>query len=650
MDTAIRICVVDDEVAIRNMLATFLRMRGYEVSVFNDGVDALDDPVLFESGIVISDLNMPIVDGLTLLRQVKEKNPETICILITGMATLDSTINALRAGIDDYILKPFDLKDLERIINKNMSRLHLKIENEKLQEDILRERNLLKQKNTELEIINDILVSLRSAYDVNLALEKLSDKFEDLFAFDYSFYYSVGKGGITGSSRPNVPDAFSRRISELLKNYFDDSGAASLHAHLKEKLAAEIPEVPVTDLMVATFHSGERVIGTWGFLKIDNPRFSSKQKEDFHYLFTLIQGLLQQIDTIVGNQNRMLSSIFNQIQSIIIRVDLDSGGILTNKPGLDLFRKGEAELRFEDVRQVFGGDWDAVLDEIRQEGLSRKIFVTGDERDSLAYGVSVIEYSDPPFIERGLLINAKDITDQKKIEDMKADLISNVSHELKTPLAIVKEYISLLHDQVGGPLNEMQQGFIRTIGGNLDRLERIIGNFLDMSRLSSGKLLVRISPQSVPEVLNEIIEPFQIRYKNKGMSLTINIPDPELTFPMDKDIMAQILVNLLENAYKYAGDNSKVELETAINDDGNLFIAVRDNGKGIPRKDQKKIFDRFFRAGLEEDVRQPGSGLGLAIIKDMVELLGGRIWLESEVGSGSSFYVELPPGNDPDQE
>ncbi|MCK5519768.1 MAG: response regulator, partial [Candidatus Marinimicrobia bacterium] len=125
----INISVVDDEISIREMLGVFLKIKGYTVQMYGDGSEALASDTFFESQIVISDLNMPEVDGLTLLKKVKERNPEIICLLITGMATLDSTITALRAGVDDYILKPFELKDIEMIILKHISRFKLVEEN-----------------------------------------------------------------------------------------------------------------------------------------------------------------------------------------------------------------------------------------------------------------------------------------------------------------------------------------------------------------------------------------------------------------------------------------------------------------------------------------------------------------------------------------
>jgi len=647
-DTSIIITVIDDESAIRNMLGTFLKMKGYEVYTYNGGVAALDNERTMQSHVVISDLNMPDMDGLTLLKKVKSVNSEAVCILITGMATLDSTITALRTGVDDYILKPFDLKDLQLVIEKNISRLLLKSENENLQADILRERNRLKQKNIELEIINDTLYALRSSYDINVALDSLRNRLEMIFPFDASFHYAPNDRQLQLQSGKEIPATIKDHVLLRIRSYFLEKPEMEIADYLRRQLKVGETDAVISDLLVQEFRTEKEMIGVWGFMITDGTRYTDKHREQFSKMMPVIQDLISQVDTIVENQNRILSSIFNQIQSILIRVDLDTGEILTNNLGRQLLEIGRRsvgdDLHFADVQRVLDGNWEHILSEIGKDQTYRANFLVGDEKDSLVFGVSVMPYQDPPVINNGLLITARDITDIKKIEDMKADLISNVSHELKTPVAIIKEYLSLLNDQIVGPVNEMQGNFIHTIGNNLDRLERLIMNFLDMSKLNSGKLVLKFHEEDVTEIIKSIIEPFHLRFSKKGMQFDTDIPEPGTRFTMDRDMFSQVIVNLLENAYKYAGENASVKLMTKIEENGHLMIKVADTGKGIARKDQSKIFDRFFRAGLEDDVRLPGTGLGLSIIKDMLELIGGRIWLESEVGVGTTFFAEIPAG------
>ncbi|MCK5520256.1 MAG: hypothetical protein KAI81_04020, partial [Candidatus Marinimicrobia bacterium] len=486
----------------------------------------------------------------------------------------------------------------------------------------------------------------RTSYNVNTALEKLRDKFEQLFDFDFSFYFSVEHNAITTYSSHKFPDELKKEICGKIKEYFDDDTKQDIQEFLTSEFKFNTENSLFSDMLIKSLFANDSIVGILGFINLPPKKFISYQRDYFYHLISKLQELIFQIDSIVENQNRILSSIFDQIQSIIIRVDLESGDILTNKAGQDLLDLYKiSTCNFDDIKTIFDSDWDEILEEVVNNKTYRGTSLVGEEKDILVFGLNIVAYSDPPVVNEGLLINAKDITDIKKIEDMKADIISNVSHELKTPVAIVKEYLSLLHDEISGPLNEMQHKFVGTISNNLDRLERLISSFLDMSKLNSGKMHTNFEDEKVSGLVNGIIEPFNLRYKNNNMTLTYQPEDSELIFLLDRDMIAQIMVNLLENAYKYAGKNVNVIVKSYVNEHNNLILVVQDNGKGISKKDQKKIFDRFYRAGLEEEARLPGSGLGLSIIKDMIKIIGGEIRLESVLGEGCSFFVELPSPN-----
>jgi two-component system sensor histidine kinase VicK len=298
---------------------------------------------------------------------------------------------------------------------------------------------------------------------------------------------------------------------------------------------------------------------------------------------------------------------------------------------------------YKELIHFFPQDWDKVQKTcIEDKKIYRhKVFLGESKADRLVFDTVTDRFQNLPFIENGLILVARNITDNQRVEDMKADLISNVSHELKTPVAIVKEYVSLMADGIGGTLSPDHQEFVFIIAKNLERLERLINNVFDVMKTDKTRRKQQITDVYIPDLIQEVVDLFKVRYASKNMTLTTKVKKDLPTIPTDRDALMQILVNFVENAYKYSDENSEVIIFADIRKDGDLYMYVKDHGRGIAKKDQDKIFQRFFRTGLDLE-RLPGAGLGLSITKDVVEQMGGEIWFESELNKGTTFYVTIP--------
>ncbi|MFL6192620.1 MAG: sensor histidine kinase [Thermoanaerobaculia bacterium] len=245
----------------------------------------------------------------------------------------------------------------------------------------------------------------------------------------------------------------------------------------------------------------------------------------------------------------------------------------------------------------------------------------------------------------GLLLAFRTASREMKLSRMKNEFVSNVSHELRTPLASIRVFAEFLRLGRFGGLEKVREygDYIET---ESRRLTQLINNILDFASIESGRKTYRFERSDVREVVSETLKTFGVRLRQDGF--TIHLDGAETPLPpvrLDPGAIAQSISNLLDNAVKYSRDNDPggKDIHVALRRDGDfVVIAVEDHGVGIPRDEQRKIFDRFHRVstGLVHDVK--GSGLGLAIVRHIVEAHRGRVSVESRPGEGSTFSIHLP--------
>jgi len=239
----------------------------------------------------------------------------------------------------------------------------------------------------------------------------------------------------------------------------------------------------------------------------------------------------------------------------------------------------------------------------------------------------------------GLGITLRDVSREKELDEMKLQLLSTVSHELRTPLASIKGFTtSLLREDITWD-QKTQRDFLEIIDAESDRLAELIGNLLDMSRIDAGTLAMEQQEVRLGTLLREAVAAARIRAPQHAFSL--HIPPRLPMVSADPRRVRQVLHNLLENAVKYSPQGSKVAVVVRF-DPEFVTIGVSDQGVGIPPEYQERIFERFFQVDSAPTRRVGGSGLGLAISRSIVEAHGGRIWVESASGNGSTFYFTLP--------
>ena len=248
--------------------------------------------------------------------------------------------------------------------------------------------------------------------------------------------------------------------------------------------------------------------------------------------------------------------------------------------------------------------------------------------------------------------NARLFTEVETANIAKSDFINFVSHELKTPMTSIQGYTELLAKGAIGPVNEAQAGFLATIRSNVKRMDRLVSDLADISRIEAGRLRLDFAAVPIQEVVDEVVRSTKGQIDEKEQTLVVDVSSHLPPVWGDRTRLTQVLTNLVSNAYKYTPHEGQI-IVRAVQTNNQwdthteaapevLHIYVQDTGIGIKPEDQKQIFSKFFRSDDPKARESPGTGLGLNITKNLVELQGGQIWFESEFRKGTAFHFTIP--------
>jgi CheY-like chemotaxis protein/nitrogen-specific signal transduction histidine kinase len=230
----------------------------------------------------------------------------------------------------------------------------------------------------------------------------------------------------------------------------------------------------------------------------------------------------------------------------------------------------------------------------------------------------------------------------KEMDRLKSKFVAHVSHELRTPLTSINGFIDNMLSGVAGSLTEKQNQYLMRMKVNGERLGRMIADVLDRTRIEAKKIHLFLGEVLVTTLAREIVEQLRPLAQARGQRLELICMEPTITIWADPDKVSQILTNLVDNAIKYTPEGGSITVR--VTQDGPHFaeVSVKDTGEGIPSEALPKLFDPFFRTSSHEKSAIKGLGLGLSIVKDLIELHGGHISVESSVGLGSTFTFTLP--------
>ena len=337
----------------------------------------------------------------------------------------------------------------------------------------------------------------------------------------------------------------------------------------------------------------------------------------------------------VEASRRQLEAILNSTPDPVLVTDPQNRLMLANPAA--------AKVVGVDIAKSSG---QAVEELIQQKSLLNLLQAAPSERQSaeivfnggrtyLATASSVVAEGRPV----GRVCILRDVTHFKELDSMKSEFVATVSHDLRSPLTLMRGYATML--EMVGELNDQQQGYVRKIVSGVENMSRLVNNLLDLGRIEIG---VGLQVENVPvrDILDRVVGALQLQANQKDISLSVEVaPDLPAVVEADQALLHQGVYNLVENAIKYTPNGGQVFVRVRAVQ-ANLLFEIQDDGIGIASSDLPRLFEKFYRGKQREARAQHGSGLGLAIVNSIAINHGGKVWVDSVIGKGSTFYLQIP--------
>ena len=577
--------------------------------------------------LLIVDAQLGDDDGLALLR---EYAPAVPIIVTTTHRSAEELSAALEAGARDVLVKPFEPQRLALAITRALRMVKTRRERDALREQVDRQAQEFNALYIVVKTISGLLnVEEILTLVVSAAVNLTGAEQGSLLLHD----------PVTGELFLRAQYNLSAKMAQRMRVGVNDAVIGRVvHSRRPMMLSgSELLRVQ-TSVLVKAFLGvpltvGDKVIGV---LTVDNqlsPRAFGKH--DVHLLTTLADAAAIAIENArlfaaADHERAKLDTILREMQDVVIVTDDNLHVLLVNVAARQVLQLDDAVIgqplpKAINVQQLI----DLFEQRHSAEFVWRAEITLPDGR------VLQGQLSPLPGVGYGAVL--RDITRLKELDRIKNEFVSIVSHDLRTPLTTIRGYVSL--SPRVGPLTDMQHDFVTRVERSMDNIVDLIADLLDIGKIEAG-----VDWEMTPVLLHEVMREVADRLRpNAEMHLqSFRLSTPELSPVLgNRRRLEQVAANLIGNAIKYTPDHGRIDV-SLYEDDGFLVLRVSDTGIGISLEDQRRIFDKFYRVESEATERISGTGLGLSIVKAIIKKHSGRVWVESELGSGSTFTVLLP--------
>ncbi|WP_018248359.1 ATP-binding protein [Orenia marismortui] len=349
------------------------------------------------------------------------------------------------------------------------------------------------------------------------------------------------------------------------------------------------------------------------------------------------------VSKLIAEKNKS-EAIVKSISNPLLVTDDENRVLLINPRAEKLFSLDESRVSnnhfLETIKdeRIFSVIRETLSSGSEQTGKDSKVINFEKDNKEIFFRVTSTPVKNKEGESKLVVTLLDDITHLKEVDEMKSEFVSMVSHEFRTPLTSMNMGIGMLLEENIGDINDNQKELLEVAKEDCERLNNLVDDLLDLSKIESGEINLEFANIQVEKVFTASIKPFIEQSKNKGVDL-IAEETKGMAVYADFNKITWVITNLIGNALRYTKKGDQIKL-SAEKKGHKVHLSVSDTGAGIPKEYQHKIFDKFVRVGGDKD-KDTGSGLGLAISKEMIEAHGGRIWVESELGKGTSFTFTL---------
>ncbi|MGI6491541.1 MAG: two-component system histidine kinase PnpS [Pelotomaculum sp.] len=346
------------------------------------------------------------------------------------------------------------------------------------------------------------------------------------------------------------------------------------------------------------------------------------------------------IDDVVSEKN-IIQAVLAGMADGVIAMDPWGRVILINPVVEKLFGITQENCKGKNILRIIpNNELEKMINHALETGQPLDKQIEVETPEPLIFLANVTPLQNGGTEQAGLVAVLKDITERRKVEKMRSDFVANVSHELRTPITSIKGFAeTLLDGAIEDP--KVARPFLEIIDSETERLSRLIDELLNLSHIEERKTTPDWQPLNISNLINRVLVILQPKAVEKEITINVDAPESLPVFEGDADMLSQVLINLIENAISYTQPHGKVWVRASANLDG-LKVEVRDNGIGIPQESLERVFERFYRVDKARSREHGGTGLGLSIVKHIIDVHQGKVYVDSQVGSGSTFSFVIP--------
>jgi len=599
---------------------------------------ALEKLVMYKAGtykcqVILLDYRLPGINALEFIKIIRQERKLSVpIILVTGQGNEDVAIQALKLGANDYMVKR----------ENYLFRLSLAILNVYQHTELIKKQAIIAESESKYRLLADNSGDVIFVLDTNLNYTYVSPSVKELRGFDCEEAIKQQLNEVL------TPDSFQKvttMVSEFLIAIRDNYEETSMHKTvqlemLKKDKTSVWTEVKASLLLDET----KTPIGILGVT-----RDISLRKTAIDKLRKLSQAVEQSLVSVI------ITDLKGDIEYVNPKFTKISGYTFEEVKGNNPRILKSSNKSSEEYKHLWntitnGGEWNGDLLNMKKDGStfweSAYISPIRNEEGEITHFLAVKEDITEKKIKHEELVIAKEHAEES--DRLKSAFLANMSHEIRTPMNGILGFAELLKmPELTG--NE-QREYISIIEKSGARMLNIINDIVDISKIESNQMKVMISETNVNEQMEYIDNFFKAEVDKKGLQLTLikTLTTSQAIQKTDREKLYSILTNLIKNAIKFT-DEGSIEFGCYLNEKLNavpfLEFFVKDTGIGIPKNRIEAIFERFIQADITNKMARQGAGLGLAISKAYVEMLDGRIWVESEEGKGSVFYFTIPCTN-----